>query len=151
DAALVGPLDAEQRARQGRLASAVGTDDGNDLARPDIDIDALQDGPARPRHLQPARTDERGRIVRGGGCVGVGVMMMVVIMVMPPGLRPMAALLKGERRRSRLALHVASFHQIAASSRASAQSAHRPRTSTTAPSGEKAAEAAALSIAAKAL
>ncbi len=131
----IGPLEAEQRARQRRLAGAVGSDHGDDLARPDVDIDALQDGPARPRHLQPAGTDERRRVVRGRRVAmrAVAVMVVVMLMAMTRLLRPIAALLEGQGRQAGLALHIASFDQTTASSRASAQSAHRPPTSTTAP------------------
>src|SRR5262249_35898927 len=147
---LVGRLEPEQGAHQRGLAGAVGADDGDDLARADIDVDALQDGASAAHNLQAAGADQRGGIVLGRGVVVV-VMVVIVIMLMGVRLRPVAALIEGQCRQARFTLRVATVHQTAVSSVWAAQLAHTPQTSTTAPLAEKAADAAALSMAAKVL
>ena len=49
-----------QRAGQGRLAGAVGAHEGVDLARPDGQVDAAQDGAVLRRDVEVPDLEQRG-------------------------------------------------------------------------------------------
>ena len=63
DAALAGARLAEDGHHQGRLAGAVGPDQGDDLALRDVEIDALERDDVAIIGLDPAQAEERGHRV----------------------------------------------------------------------------------------
>ena len=123
--ALVRALEPQQHPHQRGLAGPVGADQRHDLARRDIDVDALQDGAARPRQPQRARADERTGIVRQGRTVVMRMIVVVVVAVVVhdrAGKRPIGS---GQCRR--LAARFMAFHARAPGVR-HALAPHTPRT-----------------------
>ena len=139
DRAAVGPLEAEQDAHERRLAGAVRTDQRDDLAWREIEVDAFEDRAARTREVDVARGEQDVRAA--GKRPGVCVMMVIVVgamivMVMP---MPMVVMVMGAVR-VRVCVHAG----------AAAQLAHKPVTSTMTRVGPKPAPRAAASISSKA-
>ena len=65
DRALLGPVDPRQHVEERRLAGAVGSDDGEQLARPDLEADPVDRLDAREGQVDVVeagdRHDRRGR------------------------------------------------------------------------------------------
>ena len=66
DRAFAGPRIAEDRHHQGRLAGAVGADEGDDLALVHVDVDALEGDDVAVKGLHPAHAEERLTCCRSG-------------------------------------------------------------------------------------